>query len=132
MKCLTLTLLGGATLSALPTAAVATPRSGFPVAFLGRWGGNLAGCSPGAVHGGLSISRRKVADGEFSGEVRTVNVERDGSIDVREVWDVPEEGLKTFVTNYRLTNGGNRLTTTDLKPARGKPDTFIRCKARHD
>jgi hypothetical protein len=111
------------------TEGLAKPASGFPDKFLGRWGGDAGGCSPGAIHGGLSISRKTVADGEFRGEVQSVTAKADGSIDVKEIWDVPEEGPSTFLNNYRLADHGRTLILTYRKPADTKPDKFIRCGA---
>jgi hypothetical protein len=124
-----LPLAVGASFAACSTGGLAKPAHGFPDKFLGRWGGDAGGCSPGAVHGGLSITRTSIRDGEFSGDVRSVSAKRNGSVDVKEVWDVPEEGPTTYLNNYRLTDHGKTLILTYLQPADAKPDKFIRCGA---
>ena len=101
--------------------------AGFPQEYRGRWGEDIGGCSPGAIHGGLTIERRTVRDGEFIGRVRSVRHKPDGSINATERWDVPEEGLKDFVNNYRLSKNRTSLTVRDTA---GEADTqrLIRCK----
>ena len=42
-------------------AAIAAPRGGgFPRDYWGRWGGSHEGCSPDAVHGGITIAQLSV------------------------------------------------------------------------
>jgi hypothetical protein len=101
---------------------------------LGRWGESAAGCSAGAVHGGLSIGRSSIADGEFSGDVRSVSRKPDGLIDVTELWDVPEEGPMTVVNNYRVFVDGSALMVREINSndrEAAEATTLIRCRARH-
>ena len=107
--------------------------NGFPPEFVGRWGENIGGCSPGAVHGGLTIRQKLVADGEFSGEVKSVVRNPDGSIDVAELWDIPESPAAKSRSNYSLSKNGKSLTVRTLEPGSEylpEPLALIRCGAR--
>jgi hypothetical protein len=106
----------------------APASSEFPAAYVGRWGESPEGCSPGAVHGGLTIRLKSVADGEFEGKVRSISRKSDGSIDVSEVWDVPEQGLTTFTSNYRLSPDQNALLVREISGGAGnEPLALVRC-----
>ena len=107
--------------------------AGFPAEYVGRWGQGPEGCSPGAVHGGLTIERGSVMDGEFSGAVRKVAIQLDGSINVTEQWDVPDEGVTSLVANYRLSKNRKSLTVRYDAPEPGgeaQTQNLIRCEAR--
>ena len=117
---------------AVSSAAIAAPRGGgFPADYLGRWGESHAGCSPGAIHGGLTIERLNVRDGEFQGDVRKVVRQRNGSLDVTENWPDQDEGPTTFVSNYLLSKDRNSLTvrTTFGPDNEVEIETLIRCGA---
>lgn len=122
-------LLAGLAASA---AAIAAPRGGgFPRDYWGRWGESHAGCSPGAVHGGITIAQLSVRDGEFQGDVRKVVRKRNGSLDVTENWPEQDEGPTTFVSNYLLSKDGNSLAvrTTFGPDNEVEIETLIRCGA---
>ena len=111
----------------LASAASSNARApGFPQEYLGRWGDDQAGCSEGAIHGGLTIERKEVRDGEFSGDVRRVRRKPDGSIEVVERWDVPEEGPSDVVSNYRLSKDKKSLTVKVIGES-VQTQTLIRC-----
>lgn len=113
------------------TAAAAAPRGGgFPQDFWGRWGESRAGCSPGAVHGGITIERLSVRDGEFQGDVRKVVRRANGSIDVTENWADFDEGPTTFVSNYELSKDRTSLTVRTMPlPGEGPEiETLTRCE----
>lgn len=117
---------------AASAVAVAAPRGGgFPREYWGRWGESHAGCSPGAVHGGIAIDRLSVRDGEFQGDVRKVMRQRNGSLDVTENWPEQDEGPTTFVSNYLLSKDRNSLTvrTTFGPDNEVEIETLIRCGA---
>jgi hypothetical protein len=107
---------------------------GFPAEYVGRWGEDADGCSPGAIHGGLTIEPRLVADGEFSGKVESVVRKPDGSLYVVETWELPESPPTKLKTNYSLSKDGASLTvdeTEGLGETPSGPYVLIRCKARH-
>jgi hypothetical protein len=107
--------------------------TGFPPEFVGRWGEDIGGCSPGAIHGGLTIRPKLVADGEFSGEVKSVVRKPDGSIDVVELWDLPESPSAESLSNYALSKNGKSLTVRILDPSSQylpEPLALVRCGAR--
>ena len=106
--------------------------SSFPPEFVGRWGEDIGGCSPGAIHGGLTIRPKLVADGEFSGEVESVVRKPDGSIDVVELWDIPESPAAKSQSNYSLSKNGKSLTVRTLEPGSEylpEPLALVRCGA---
>jgi hypothetical protein len=107
--------------------------NGFPPEFVGRWGEDIGGCSAGAIHGGLTIRPKLVADGEFSGEVKSVVRNADGSIDVVELWDLPESPSAQSTSNYALSKNGRSLTVRTLGPGSEylpEPLALVRCGAR--
>ena len=111
------------------------PKSltGFPPAYVGRWGDDSGGCSPGAVHGGLTIQPQLVVDGEFNGQVTSVVREPDGSVEVVEVWDMAEAATAEYRSNYSLSKDGKSLTVLTLEPANEyftEPLKLVRCGAR--
>ena len=117
---------------AVSSAAFAAPRAGgFPQEYWGRWGGSHASCSAGAVHGGLTIARLSVRDGEFQGDVRKVVRKPNGSLDVTENWPEQDEGPTTFVSNYQLSQDRKSLTvrTTFGPDNEVEIQTLIRCGA---
>ena len=117
---------------AMSSATAAAPRGGgFPEDFWGRWGESRAGCSAGAVHGGITIERLSVRDGEFEGDVRKVVRRANGSIDVTENWADFDEGPTTFVSNYELSKDRNSLTLRTMPlPGEGPEiETLTRCGA---
>ena len=104
--------------------------NGFPPEFVGRWGDDIGGCSPEAIHGGLTIRQKLVADGEFSGEVKSVVRKRDGSIDVVELWDISESPAAESLSNYSLSKNGKSLTVRTLGPGSEylpEPLALVRC-----
>jgi hypothetical protein len=106
--------------------------NGFPPEFVGRWGEDVGGCSPGAIHGGLTIRPKLIADGEFSGEVKSVVRKPDGSIDVVELWDIPESPAAKSLSNYSLSKNGKSLTVRTLEPGSEylpEPLALVRCGA---
>lgn len=102
--------------------------AGFPHEYLGRWGDGLAGCSPGAIHGGLIIERKTVVDGEFNGSVRSVRRKANGSIDTVERWDIPDDAPTDIVSNYRLSKD-KKLLTVRVAGKNAQTQKLIRCKA---
>jgi hypothetical protein len=125
-----------ASLSALAAASSSTPPkslNGFPAAYVGRWGDEAGGCSPGAIHAGLTIKPKLVVDGEFNGRVTSVVRKPDGSIEVVEVWDTAESDTTKFLSNYSLSKDGKSLTVRTLEPANeyfSEPLKLIRCEAK--
>jgi hypothetical protein len=114
---------------AVPTAA--TRLQGFPKAFQGRWGDSPAGCSEGAVHGGLNIESKLVSDGEFGGDIKSVVRKADGSLEVVEIWDNGDESNETLRSNYTLSKDGAKLTIRSLDKTESRissePQVLIRC-----
>ena len=124
------------TILALAVALASSNCQAAPVAkefskeFLGRWGENEEGCSPGAVHGGLTIEATRLYDGEASGEVRSTSRNPDGSLNTVELWDLLEEQPTTITFRYELSKDGTRLTVTDAVPQQKdgySPQVLIRC-----
>jgi hypothetical protein len=122
--------------TALTALAIASGTTGhkslndFPSEYIGRWGDDIGGCSPGAIHGGLTIQPKLVSDGEFSGQVKAVVRKPDGSIDVAELWDIPESPAAKSLSNYSLSKDGKSLTVRTLEPGSEylpEPLKLIRC-----
>jgi hypothetical protein len=115
---------------AVAGGASAATRPSYPSVMLGRWGQSKEGCSPGAVHGGITVSQSAVRDGEFSGDIRAIRHRPDGSFVITESWD-DEESPSTTVVSYKLSADRHRLTSRLLRPRRNdgyEVTTYIRCR----